>query len=471
MVDRKFTIFVPIVASVNIRDIVGTGVLKEINNLLNGNVKFVILTIFNNHKIIEKFFEGLDVVYEKIPEIPFSTRTKLFSIPRMRSFLFALTNNLNTTKTMIGTFKAGTYGEKIPSIYYLYNFLNSFNNKILKYFYNYLRNALMNIDIMLSKNEDKNHAALFEKYCPNLILCHAPYARAQLPLQRVAVRKKIKKIGIICSWDNLTSSGEIPIPMDKLFVWSELMKEEAIKYHKYSPEQIQIIGPLQFDYYRKLKPTSREQFCTKYNLDPSKKILTYTCSSELLFPKEHLVVEQIKNIIDNIDGAQLLVRMYPTNEKLELYDKIKKKGAKIQLVSNIKLGEERFLPNDEFMTNLIETIFYSDVILNYPSTIIIDSFIFDKPVINIAFDGYTENEFFKSCKRFYKYEHINYVVDSKSTYIVGCLKECEMAIKEALNHPKNLIAQQHAFLKKICGNLDGNAHMRAAKFIVDFLKE
>ena len=51
--------------------------------------------------------------------------------------------------------------------------------------------------------------------------------------------------GSINSWDNPSSRSMIIEKYDKIFVWSEYCKKSFVKFYKFNPEKIKIIGRLQ----------------------------------------------------------------------------------------------------------------------------------------------------------------------------------------------------------------------------------
>ena len=51
------------------------------------------------------------------------------------------------------------------------------------------------------------------------------------------------------SWDNFTNKLLPVRRVDRLLVWNELMREQAMRWHGYQPEDIRICGAPQFDGY------------------------------------------------------------------------------------------------------------------------------------------------------------------------------------------------------------------------------
>lgn len=467
--ERKPTIFIPLIASITLRDMVATGVLRDLQRR-RPDVRIVILTALPITPRVKRLFAGLEVTFERIPFVPFAKHRKLFSLKRFRSFVFALSNpDLETARVVVGTFKSGTYGEKLPIVYYLFRICDALNNPVSVRLFTWLRTALMRWEIAVTRKEDEALHALFRKYRPSAVVCHAPYARAQIPVHRTAIREKVPLIGILPSWDNVTTSGELTMRMDRLLVWSPLMRWEAQHFLKYRAEEIEVVGALQFDHYARLAPSSREEFCRRRGLDPDRPIVTYIAASELLLPKEpqHIaLVERILRSEPSLARHQLFVRTFPADTTRANYAALRRAGVRVDFPANLRLKEERFLPDDAYLRGLIDTIRHSEALIMYPSTIIFDAAIFRKPVIAMAFDPSGEQDEFKSALRFFRFNHIRYVEESGATYWARSADELRAFLRgiAADGHTKE--ASHRRFQRKVCGTVDGKVHERVARAII-----
>ena len=95
------------------------------------------------------------------------------------------------------------------------------------------------------------------------------------------------------SWDNLTNKGLIRIVPDRVFVWNDAQKREAITMHGAQPEQVIPTGAPVYDQWFARRPsTTREEFCRKVGLAPDKPFLLYLCSSQFIAPDEAVFIEK-----------------------------------------------------------------------------------------------------------------------------------------------------------------------------------
>jgi hypothetical protein len=65
---------------------------------------------------------------------------------------------------------------------------------------------------------------------------------------RAGQRAGVPTAGIVLSWDNLTSKGIFYAVPDRVFVWNERQREEAVRLHGINPDRVEISGAAAFDY-------------------------------------------------------------------------------------------------------------------------------------------------------------------------------------------------------------------------------
>ena len=136
--------------------------------------------------------------------------------------------------------------------------------------------------------------------------------------------KAAKTLGIptglcVASWDNLTNKGLIREIPDRVFVWNESQRQEAIELHGVKSEQVVVSGAQIFDHWFEATETeSRESFCKKVGLNPEYPFILYVGSSRFIAPDEALFmlqfVEELRHAPDlDMRNIGVLVRPHPTN--------------------------------------------------------------------------------------------------------------------------------------------------------------
>jgi hypothetical protein len=81
------------------------------------------------------------------------------------------------------------------------------------------------------------------------------------------------------SWDNLSSKSIIrPIP-DRVFVWNEVQREEAMSLHSVPRDRVAVTGAQCFDEWFSWPPRPRNEFARRIGIDPDRPYLLYVCSA------------------------------------------------------------------------------------------------------------------------------------------------------------------------------------------------
>lgn len=119
----------------------------------------------------------------------------------------------------------------------------------------------------------------------------------------------------VFSWDNLTNKGLIHVPPDRVFVWNERQRAEAIHMHKIPHERVVVTGAPRFDEFFSMQPSvSRADFCAAHRLDPGEPIVAYLCSSDFVAGTEQdFVVRWIDEVRREpaLARCNILIRPHP----------------------------------------------------------------------------------------------------------------------------------------------------------------
>ncbi len=253
---------------------------------------------------------------------------------------------------------------------------------------------------------------LFERYQPVLLVGSSPgLIFSEVPLLRTAVRRRVRTIVVDPSWDNFTNKL-IPVRRaDRLVVWNDIMKQQAVELHGYAPEQVRVSGPPHWDrYFRPGPVVTREAFFTRVGADPSRRLITVTTTPAPLYSHFDRVIRVLKAAIEagTFGAAQILVRLHPRDE-IERYAEFRgvdgvivEKPFKTTVKSGDGLAVDITAENQQ---HLADTLRHSDVIVTVASTIGVEASIFDTPVVDVAFDGDTPVDPAKSVRRYYRFTH------------------------------------------------------------------
>lgn len=245
------------------------------------------------------------------------------------------------------------------------------------------RNSLLNI-LKMTENRipsSKKIEDFIRQYNPHIMLI-TPLIVTQY--NQVDILKSAKSLGIpvgfpVFSWDNLSTKGLIHVKPDRVFVWNKIQKEEAIKLHGILPQDVVITGAPRFDNFFIKKPEmTRDEFCRKYNLDFSKPIVTYLCSSNLVSSEEIDYVMQWITCIRKYPNKQLC----QSNIVIRPHPKFREQWKKIKQyeLTNVAVCSSEKLCDDPL---LFHCLYYSSAVVGLNTSAEIEAAILGKPVFTI----------------------------------------------------------------------------------------
>ncbi len=321
--------------------------------------------------------------------------------------------------------------------------------------------------------------ALFDRYQPSLLVTSSPgLILSEVPLLRTAVRRRVRALAIDPSWDNFTNKLLPVRRVDRLLVWNDLMKQQAVDLHGYTPAEVRIAGTPQWDlYFRDGTITSREAYFRQIGADPSCKLITVTTTPRELYPHhDHVLRVLMRAMASGVwrEPAQLLVRLHPRDE-LGVYAEFE--GAPHVMIekpfrSTVKAGDGLAVDiTAENQRHLANTMRHSDVVVNVASTLAIEAAIFDTPVVNVAFDGETPSDWVRSARRYYSFTHYTNITRHGAVRVAGTPEQLIEHVGRYLDDPSLDRDGRRRVAVEQCQFLDGRAAERVAAFVVEELAD
>jgi hypothetical protein len=187
------------------------------------------------------------------------------------------------------------------------------------------------------------------------------------------------------SWDNLTNRGLIRVEPDRMLVWNEIQKREAVELHGVSADRVVVTGAPRFDAFFAMQPaTTREKFCRDAGLDPGYPFVLYLCSSEFVAPREVGFVKRwIASVRASADPAVstcgVLVRPHPAHLK-------QWKDVKLSAFANVSLWHEKETMNAD--QGLYDSLYHSRAVVGLNTSAMIEAGILDKPVLSLVMEEF-----------------------------------------------------------------------------------
>lgn len=452
------TIFIPVYNRQQARNILRTDIFDELNKA--SDVRVVIFVPHFKLDAYIKEFNGKNLVIEGIEEPPlvqsktdaFFSRISLFYIDtKTARFIrkkWILLENKEYFRYLISITMLTIFGGIKP-----------------------LRTFMRFLDYHLVR--DERYGGLFEKYKPDLVFLPNITSRSELSFLRHAKRRKVKSVGSINAWDNFTlAKYSFRLLPDRLIVHNKILKGEAHKYLNIKNDSIFVSGMPHFDHYVTKKRISREEFCRKVEIDPKKRIILFG-SVALVNDTEWQVLSLLDDAMQNgklPEDVVILLRHHPVTEMIRgdatYSDRVIFDDSK----THFKEGEKKYteILRDD-MDHLADTIYHCEMIISTCSTLSIDGSAFDKPIIDIGFDGWSDKEFHEGVEWFYTPCRGYYmaIVESGGVALAQTFEELLNIIHLYLKDPLLHQEGRKRIVEEQVYKLDGKSGKRVARFLLE----
>lgn len=310
---------------------------------------------------------------------------------------------------------------------------------------------------------------LFAREKPALLFSTSIMEYEDVQLAKAARRNGVPVIGMPKSWDNLSKTG-FRVKPDRLIVWSPFMRDEARRFQNIPTERVDIVGVPQFDIYTHPETLAgRETFCAEVGLDPKKRIVLYGSEGKVT-PRDG---EAVKMLVDAVrdrrlpGDLQFLVRPhYGYRNELKKF-KIVNDCSEVA-IDMLNTPSEGFHDQWDWSVahwrRLANSLMHCEMLVTSPSTLTLDATAFDKPVVNVAFDGYAGMlPYGTSIAHWYDTEHYAPIVESGVPTLAKSEQQLVDAVREALEHPERKADLRAKFREHFCGPIDGRAAERIAE--------
>lgn len=306
--------------------------------------------------------------------------------------------------------------------------------------------------------------ALVREFSPALIAtCTPGLTLFEAEAIIFAKQKKIPTVAVNFTWDNLTGNALHVRKPDYLICWNDILKEEAIRWHGYKPKHIWSAGILRFDHYfqKEEYSLSREEFLRSKGLDPSKKTVLIATVSFNTFPHQKDIVSHIVSLKEKHAleyDFNIFIRVHPI-DRYDIYAEFTgKEGIHIERAGEARLPDTmhghkvEMTKND--LLNLKYTLRYTDVDVNFASTLTLESCIFDQPVVNVGLGVYNEA---------YEWTHYKPVVDAGGVRVARTLEEIGPLVDMYMKDPSLDREGRKEIVRRWVQFTDGMAYKRSVE--------
>ena len=190
----------------------------------------------------------------------------------------------------------------------------------------------------------------------------------------------------VASWDNLTNKGLMRARPDRVFVWNEIQRREAVRYHAVAAEQVVVTGAAVFDRWFDRAPSrSRGEFCRLTGLADEQPFVLFTGSSafiadgqeELAFVRKW--IQAVRSSADPaVRGLRVLVRPHPYNTAVW-------STADLGDAHAIVWPRGPFNPaGDDGRRDLFDSLYHAAAIVGINTSAMIEAAIVGRPVLTVS---------------------------------------------------------------------------------------
>ena len=194
-----------------------------------------------------------------------------------------------------------------------------------------------------------------------------------------AARALGRRTGVcVFSWDHLSSKALLRSVPDRILLWNDTQKQEAIQWHDMPADRIVVTGAQCYDqWFDRMPLRDRAVFCREVGLSPDHPILLYVCSVMTPNPYESRFVlrwiEEIRRSSDpRLRGAGILVRPHP--ERLEEWN-----AVSLERFGNAVLyGRNPVSPDAQ--ADYFDSLFHSHAVVGLVTSAFLEAAIVGRPV-------------------------------------------------------------------------------------------
>jgi hypothetical protein len=249
--------------------------------------------------------------------------------------------------------------------------------------------------------------------------------------------------------------------VDRLLVWNEAMKAEAVAKHGYEPSRVSVIGLLRCDDFGRLGGRiEREAFLAERGFAPDRKLITIVVNSR---GRPDVFVRAATALLDADrektlgPPIQVLVRLAPRSNPADFA--VLEAHPHARLDSSFDFGADVPVA-DADVAKTAALLRHTDILISVVSTLILESACFATPNIALRFPEFRE---------FYERDFLSPLFETGGVRVVEDVPSLLDAVRLYLVRPERDAEGRAAIRQRLCYGADGLAKTRALREIARIL--
>ena len=234
--------------------------------------------------------------------------------------------------------------------------------------------------------------AFVERHQPDLVLLTPlmGLGSQQIDYLRAARVLNLPTGLAVWSWDHLSSKAIIREVPDRVFVWNETQKREAIEYHGVPEERVAVTGAQCFDRWFGRRPSrGRHALCQAIGLSPVRPFILYVCSAPFIGsqPEAPFAVEWVRRVRESpgaLRDVPILIRPHPSRVA-------EWAGVDVSCFRDVVVWGSN--PVDPHRRNdYFDSLYHSAAVVGLNTSAFIEAGIVGRPVLTILLPEWHENQ-------------------------------------------------------------------------------
>lgn len=235
----------------------------------------------------------------------------------------------------------------------------------------------------------------------------------------------------VYSWDHLSSKTLIRVIPDRVFVWNDMQRKEAVELHRLPEKSIVVTGAQVYDQWFNRQPSrSREIFLRDIGLPPDQPFILYVCSAFTPDPGEPRFVRQWAESIrrygdSTLRNMTLLIRPHP--ERMKDW-----KNIEWNDLSPVVVGGNNPITM-RAKSDYFDALIYSEAVVGLVTSAFLEAAIVGRPVLTISSPAFRAHQFGML--------HFRYLVEVEG----GLLKVAD-GLQAHVGHLQQVVAGDSAYM-------------------------
>jgi hypothetical protein len=203
-------------------------------------------------------------------------------------------------------------------------------------------------------------------------------------LHQTEVLKAARALGIpsgfpVYSWDSLSNKGRLHAVPDRLYVWNDVHRSEAIELHGVVEDRVVVVGAPHWDEFFELEPSEdRHEFFARHGLDPDLPLVLYLGSTHTVCRDEPPVVERWVEALRGgsapLRDANILVRPHPGERDTPRWNEWSPPTPHVSLSMRAGKADQ----------SLFDELHHADLVVGLNTSAQIEASILGKPVYTFS---------------------------------------------------------------------------------------